>query len=222
MLMHLRVLRAVTASLKCWNDFNTFGTDVVSLSQVRNYHCVHHRRALVRARWEAQGGRGPTRRESTSTRQVAPTRSQTTEPSILLLLEGRNTCGPLARRDTSTFVTNGSTCRAAPRLKWDSGGSLQRPRHVEQPAPRERTQIPVADHKFFVDGRPMCTRHDHLLSELTLESNAKSKIIVSVLHLTCPLAVLCLIALSLFPFGSCCFEQMKGQTSFIRIYRTKS
>ena len=31
-------------------------------------------------------------------------------------------------------------------------------------------------HQFFVDGRPMCTRHDHLLSELTLESNAKSKI----------------------------------------------
>ena len=69
---------------------------------------------------------------------------------------------------------NGSTCRAAPRLKWDSGGSLQRPRHVEQPAPRERTQIPVAT-QVFVDGRPMCTRHDHLLSELTLESNAKSK-----------------------------------------------
>ena len=39
---------------------------------------------------------------------------------------------------------DGSTCRAAPRPKWDSGGSLQRPRLVEQPAPRERTQIPVA------------------------------------------------------------------------------
>ena len=39
---------------------------------------------------------------------------------------------------------NGSTCRAAPRLKWDSGGSLQRPRRAEQPAPWERTQTPVA------------------------------------------------------------------------------
>ena len=38
------------------------------------------RLALVRARWEAQGGGGPTRRESTSTRQVAPTRPSTTEP----------------------------------------------------------------------------------------------------------------------------------------------
>ena len=28
-----------------------------------------------------------------------------------------------------------STRRAAPRLTWDSGGSLQRPCHVEQPAP---------------------------------------------------------------------------------------
>ena len=99
------------------------------------------RLALVRARWEAQGGGGPTRRESTSTRQVAPTRSQTTEPSILLLLEGRTPAVPLAERDTSTFVMNGSTCRAAPRLKWDSGGSLQRPRHAEQPAPREQILV---------------------------------------------------------------------------------
>ena len=57
------------------------------------------RLALVRARWEAQGGGGPTRRESTSTRQVAPTRSQTTEPSILLLLEGRTPAVP-SRRGT--------------------------------------------------------------------------------------------------------------------------
>ena len=57
------------------------------------------RLALVRARWEAQGGGGATRRESTSTRQVAPTRSQTTEPSILLLLEGRTPAVP-SRRGT--------------------------------------------------------------------------------------------------------------------------
>ena len=57
------------------------------------------RRALVRARWEAQGWCGPTRRESSSTRQVAPIRSQTTEPSILLLLEGRTLAVP-SRRGT--------------------------------------------------------------------------------------------------------------------------
>ena len=65
------------------------------------------------------------------------TSSQNAEPSILVLLEGR-TPGHLDVCD------DGSTCRAAPRPKWDSGGSLQRPRLVEQPAPRERTQIPVA------------------------------------------------------------------------------
>ena len=57
------------------------------------------RLALVRARWEAQGGGGPTRRESTSTRQVAQTRSQNAEPSILLLLEGRTPAVP-SRRGT--------------------------------------------------------------------------------------------------------------------------
>ena len=51
---------------------------------------------------------------------------------------------PFEGWDTSVYVTIGSTCCAAPRLKWDSGGSLQWPGHVEQPAPRERTQIPVA------------------------------------------------------------------------------
>ena len=55
------------------------------------------RLALVRARREAQGGGGPTRRESTSTRQVAPTRPSTTEPSILLLLEGRTPSVPSGR-----------------------------------------------------------------------------------------------------------------------------
>ena len=57
------------------------------------------RLALVRARREAQGGGGPTRRESTSTRQVAPTRPSTTEPSILLFLEGRTPSVP-SRRGT--------------------------------------------------------------------------------------------------------------------------
>ena len=57
------------------------------------------RLALVRARWEAQGGGGPTRRESTSTRQVARTRPQHAEPSILLLLEGRTPAVP-SRRGT--------------------------------------------------------------------------------------------------------------------------
>ena len=51
---------------------------------------------------------------------------------------------PSEERDTSVCVTIGSRCCAAPRLNWDSGGSLQWPGHVEQPAPRERTQIPVA------------------------------------------------------------------------------
>ena len=55
------------------------------------------RLALVRARREAQSGSGPTRRESTSTRQVAPTRPSTTEPSILLLLEGRTPTVPTRR-----------------------------------------------------------------------------------------------------------------------------
>ena len=57
------------------------------------------RLALVRARWEAQGGSGPTRRESASTRQVARTRPQHAEPSILMLLEGRTPAVP-SRRGT--------------------------------------------------------------------------------------------------------------------------
>ena len=100
------------------------------------------RLALVRARWEAQGGGGPTRRQSTSTRQ----RGQ-----VHRMLSHRYCC---CWRDEHLQFSggeghldvcdDGSTCRAAPRPKWDSGGSLQRPRLVEQPAPRERTQIPVA------------------------------------------------------------------------------
>ena len=88
-------------------------------------------------------GGGPTRRESTSTRQVARTSSQNAEPSIPLLLEGRTLAVPRGEGHLDV-CDDGSTCRAAPRPKWDSGGSLQRPRLVEQPAPRERTQIPVA------------------------------------------------------------------------------
>ena len=102
------------------------------------------RLALVRARWEAQGGGGPTRRESTSTRQVARTSSQNAEPSILLLLEGRTPAVPLAERDTSTFVMMG---RRAVQLLVPSGTVEDRCNgrvFVEQPAPRERTQIPVA------------------------------------------------------------------------------
>ena len=58
--------------------------------------------------------------------------------------------------NTENFVPIVATRRAAPRPKWDSGGSLQRPCLVEQPAPRERTQIPVASN-FCVDDCPWCT-----------------------------------------------------------------
>ena len=102
------------------------------------------RLALVRARREAQGGGRP-HEERKDEHSSGSTNTTIDHRAIdTVIAGGTNTFGPLAERDTSTSVTIGSTCRAAPRLKWDSGGSLQRPRHVEQPAPRERTQIPVA------------------------------------------------------------------------------
>ena len=77
------------------------------------------RLALVRARWERPHEERKHEHSSGSADKITDYRAINT-----VVAGGTNTCGPLAERDTSTFVMNGSTCRAAPRLKWDSGGSL--------------------------------------------------------------------------------------------------
>ena len=119
---------------------------------------------LVLARWEAQGGNGAARGERARSHARADTKDDRNRAiDSAVAGEAPTYFGPPAGRETSTYVIDGSTCLAAPRLKWSTWATRS----------KERTQVLVPTQVLWM-ACFTCSPHDYL-SQLILESNAKSK-----------------------------------------------